>query len=109
MTATAYNYEMIFGTLLVLCMVSLFVERALALLFESKPYKKYLEGKGLKPFIVFAVCYLVVRQYDLDALSLVINRGSFSMGPIITAAVIAGGSKGVMSIWVKIKEAWGMK
>lgn len=104
-----YDYEMVFGTIMVMFMISVFVERALAMVFETKLYRRYLEGKGLKPFIVYAICYGVVRQYDFDALSLVINRGSHFWGPVITAGVISGGSKGVMSIWVKIKEAWGMK
>jgi len=105
----AYDYDMIFGTVLVLFITALFVERALALFFGLKLYKRFLDGTGLKPIIAFIICYLVVSQYDFDALSLVMCRGSHFWGPVITAGVIAGGSKGVMSIWVKIKEMWGMK
>ena len=105
----AYDYDLMFGTVLALFITALFVERALAMVFDLKVFVRFLGGKGLKPVIAFVICYLVVRQYDFDALSLVLNRGSHLLGPLVTAGVIAGGSKGVMSIWAKIKEAWGMK
>lgn len=109
MQAMVYDYDLIFGTLLALFLCAVFLERALALVFQSKYYERYLGNKGLKPAIAFIICYLVVRQYDFDVFSLVLNRGSFFWGPVITAGVIAGGSKGVISIWQKIKEAWKMK
>lgn len=105
----SYDYDLIFGTVLILFIVALFVERALALLFGWRWWKRYLNEKGLKTVITFLLCYAVVRQYDFDALSLVMNRGSHFWGPVVTAGVIAGGSKGVITIWEKIKAMWGMK
>lgn len=105
----SYDYDLIFGTVLVLFIVALFVERFLALLFGLRLYRRFLNGLHVKPVVAFIVCYFVVSQYDFDALSLVMNRGSHFWGPVITAGVIAGGSKGVITIWRKIKEMWGMK
>ena len=120
-----------------LVFLSLIVERALALLFESRPfidltedgkvlvemkgidretqpdlYARYIhrkKRKGLKELISFVVSVTVCWLIHFDAVSIVFTHiGSTTIpGYILSGAVVAGGSKGMMKLfrdWLQISS-----
>src|SRR5690606_31989735 len=92
-------------------LLSLLVERALSVLFESSWYiEKFQEGKRtrFKELLAFIVSSAVCIVWDFDAISMIVlaERTSW-FGCIITGAVIAGGSKASIRLfrdWLGIKS-----
>ena len=94
----------VLGTLVVL---SLFVERALAPLFEWRVFLARAKDKGWKEPIALAAAVLVVYVYGFDALAVTFSRESNSaLGYVITAAIVAGGSKGSIKLFRDVL-GWG--
>lgn len=86
--------ERLVEVLLLIVILSFFVERALAIVFESRALVDKLSESGLKEFIAFTVALGVCRFWDFDALSVLMPRETTHfLGHAVTAAVIAGGSK----------------
>lgn len=93
-----------------LTILALFLERALALVFESKPWVRRLDGRGLSPCVAFGVALSVCVTWDLDSVSAIAAAGPASTairpyklgGAILTAMILAGGSKLVMSMWATV-------
>lgn len=93
-----------------LTVLALFLERALALVFESRPWIKRLDGRGLSPLVAFGVALWVCTTWGLDSVSAVAAAGPASSavqpyklgGAILTAMILAGGSKLVMSMWATV-------
>ncbi len=90
----AIDNERLFEVLVAIVVMSFFIERALALVFESKWLVDKLSKKGLKEPITFFVAYMVVRFWDFDAFSIIFTKERTQLwGHVLTAAIIAGGSK----------------
>lgn len=96
------QYDDIGKTLVVLTVLAFFVERALALVFEHDWWVA-LEAKRnvgwVKEFLALFVSYCICKAGSFDALVSVLKMESssqFSM--LITAMVIAGGSKGAIRL-----------
>ena len=86
--------EQLFEVLVAIVVLSFFVERALAIVFENRWFVERLAGKGLKEVIAFGLALAICRSWDFDAVSVVILAGKTNaLGHAITAAVVAGGSK----------------
>ncbi len=106
------NYERLFEVLFTIVVLSFFIERALALLFETKAFIKIYEAnpkrKGLKELIAFIVSVFVCVYWKIDALSIiVVSHDAMQIpGYIITGAIIAGGAKGSMKLF---KDLMGFK
>jgi hypothetical protein len=80
-----------------LAILAIFVERALATLFESKLWVKYIDPRWAwaKEVICLALCYKVCVLLGWDAVSMVAGHPDVhTAGLWITAATMAGGSKG---------------
>ncbi len=123
------NYERIFEVLVAIVFLSIIVERALSVLFESRifientesgevvvkmrnlsesskngSYKKTLKLKkksGLKEFIAFGVSVAVcwLVQFDALTISFVSSETMSEFGYIFTGAIVAGGSKGSIKLF----------
>ncbi|MCX6233376.1 MAG: hypothetical protein NT175_01430 [Bacteroidetes bacterium] len=121
------DYEKLFEVLLTIVFLSIFIERALALLFESRAfiektesgdtvakmkrinledpeYKKLSEKKkitGLKELISLVVAVAVCWIWKFDALTIlfVTSDQMHLYGYLLTGAVIAGGSKGSVKLF----------
>lgn len=100
------DYEVfaeVFGAVIFL---AFFVERALALFFEHRLYVHYIDELGLKEPIAFLVSFAVVRFWDLDVVSVLLHADHNSLwGYLLTAAVIAGGSKASVKLFHDYLEA----
>jgi len=123
--------------LMALVFLSLIVERALALLFESRPFIDLTEDgsvlvkmkgidkekepelysqiikrkklKGLKELISLLVSVTACWLIHFDAIAIVFEHIAKTSVPgyILTGAVVAGGSKGMMKLfrdWLKISS-----
>ena len=80
--------------------LAFFLERALALLFEHRLFLKHFKGRGLKEVIALGIAYVICSRWQFDAISLVVTSEHVTRtGELITAAVIAGGSKASMRLF----------
>jgi hypothetical protein len=70
------DYEQVFEVLVAIILLSMFIERALALLFESKPYIEHgkLGQKSKKEIISFVVSILVCWYFQFDALGTIFYK-----------------------------------
>ena len=81
-------------------LLSLFIERALSPVFEWRVILDKMQGKGGKEPIALLVSFLVVHQYQFDAMAILFSQEKNSwVGYLITAAVVAGGSKGSIKLF----------
>lgn len=89
-----------FEVLAAVVVLSLLVERALAPLFEHRAFIRRFEKRGLKEPLAFLVALAVCVYWEFDAISMVILRPKVSVvGEVLTAAVVAGGSKGSVKLF----------
>ena len=87
----------VIGTIVVL---SLFVERFLAVFFEWRLILAAITNKGLKEPITFAVSLGVVYAYSFDAMAIIFKEENTSLiGFLLTAGIISGGSKGSIALF----------
>jgi len=96
----------IFKTALLLFMLAVVLESALALVFNWRPFIETFNSRAVRPIISFAVAYLFVEIYDLDLVTTIVNtsvsgvRLSGTTGRVLTAMVLAGGSAAVNNVLV---------
>ncbi len=82
-------------------LLSLFVERALALIFEWRPFLEKTKDKSIKEPIS-AICSIAVVTYvGFDALELLFETtDNYNwVGYTLTGLIVAGGSKGSISLF----------
>lgn len=89
---------------LLLTVLAILIERALALLFEQKYIAPKIDGKGIKDIIAFGVCYLICSQWGIDTISKIQNVPATSLGVVITAMAIAGGSKASIKLFKDVLD-----
>ena len=96
--------------------MSFLLERALALLFESRFFIKRFKERSLKELISVIICAVVCVIWKFGAVSMIFLKESTTIfGAIITGAVMSGGSKasielfrhvmGIMSLEEKLRVA----
>lgn len=95
------DWERTFEVLATIVVLAFVLERGLALLFEHRWYVKNWKGKGAKEFIAFFAAAVICWRWDFDALSMIIltQEETTKFGTVLTAAVIAGGSKGAVKLF----------
>ena len=96
------DYERAFEVLMTIVVLAMIIERTLSILFESRPFIKKTEGKsGIKELITFAVCCFVCIYWQFDAISvLIVSSDKMTIpGMVITAGIVAGGSKGSIKLF----------
>ena len=96
-----------FGLLLVLLklvILSMLLERAMIILFEWRWYEKFLGGRGLKVPITYIVAWTICTTLEFDAFLTIIQPGqaATNMGMYLTAAVLAGGSAGAITLFQNV-------
>jgi hypothetical protein len=102
----AYSRLMdISGALSMLVVLSMLLERALALIFEYHWFQKLSERwEGLKSPIAFFAAWYTCHFVRFDVLSQIFPPSSGTVeakpiGMLITAAIVAGGSAGAMTLF----------
>ena len=85
--------------LVAIIVLSFFLERALAVVFEHRLWTSR-KPRGFKAPIAFLLAFFVCRYWDFDAISATILADQTSIwGHLITAGVIAGGSKASIKLF----------
>lgn len=103
------DWDRTFEVLLVIVILSFLVERALAIVFESRLFLTWAKrreegGRGsAKALIAFAVSALVCVFWKLDAFSVILLQEQTTiLGAILTGAIVAGGSKASVKLFVDV-------
>ena len=100
--------DQILEVLAMVVLLSMVIERALAPVFEWRPVIVKIRNKGIKEPIAYLLSLCVVYFYKFDLLAILFKEESSSwFGYFVTAAVIAGGSKGSVKLfrdWLGIKS-----
>lgn len=90
----------IFDSFMLLTILAVLIERSLALVFEQKYVEKFLKNKALKEIIAFSACFFVCKLWEIDVISLMTSsQGTKTIGFVLTAAAIAGGSKASIKLF----------
>jgi hypothetical protein len=95
--------EMASAAFIGVALLAIFIERSMALLFESEIWVKFLDKKWswAKELLCFAACYIVVRRMNFDAVAILVGHPDpHTIGKLLTAAALAGGSKGSKKLFV---------
>jgi len=80
--------------------LSILVERALSLVFEHRKLIDRFDNSNVKELIAFAVSFGIVVYWKFDIISIIfIGDENTWLGQAVTAAVIAGGSKGSIKLF----------
>jgi hypothetical protein len=96
----ALDGERLLDVLFAVVVLSFFVERALAIVFENRWFVAKLGGKGIKEPITLLVAFAICRRWDFDALSIVLaKQATQTWGHLVTAGIIAGGSKASIKLF----------
>jgi hypothetical protein len=101
----AQYFEQVLSALAVVVVLAMFLERALSLPFEWGPLKDFLERRKLRAPLAFVVAWVICWQMKFDLLQIMAQQQPkpdatlLSIGVILTAAVVAGGSKGAVLLF----------
>ena len=97
------DWERTFEALVTIVIMAFLIERALALLFETRIFIKIAQGKSFKELIAFAVAAIICIQWEFDAISMILLSERVTIfGSIVTGAIIAGGSKASIKLFKDI-------
>ena len=104
MPTTITEFEPLLAALATLVILSMILERALSVVFEWGGWRDWIRAKHLRAPIALATAYwmCVWGQFDVSAAaSSKVNgyQDYFSFGTLVTAAVVAGGSKGAVLLF----------
>ncbi len=94
------DWDRTFEVVATIALVAVMIERALSLIFENRAFVTRLQGSPVKEVIAFAVSAAVCVWWHFDAVSTILLTDHTSYpGELITAAVVAGGSKGSVKLF----------
>jgi hypothetical protein len=94
------DWERVFEVLVTIVIMSFLLERALAVLFETRLFVYKLAGKSCKELIALVVGVIVCLIWKFDAVSMIFLRDKVTIyGAVITGAIIAGGSKASVKLF----------
>ncbi len=103
------DWERLMEVIFTIAVIAILVERALSIVFEHRLYIQIFNNRGLKEFISFGFAFIICLKWQFDVISIILSsEKSSSVGIIITALIIAGGSKGSVKIFrdlMKIKSS----
>jgi hypothetical protein len=94
------DYERVGEALTAVIVLAFFLERSLSLLFEHRYYTTRFNESGLKEPIAFLGALAICRQWQFDAIGITVlaEQPSF-LGYVLTAGLIAGGSKAALKLF----------
>jgi len=100
------DWDRVAEVLAAIVVLSFVLERALAVVFESRQFIRAFDGKGVKDWIAAAVCIAVCFFWKFDAVSMIIlSDHTTPFGEIITGALLAGGSKASLKLFHDVLDA----
>ncbi|MEP1095957.1 MAG: hypothetical protein ABJG78_12650 [Cyclobacteriaceae bacterium] len=105
MDPTLFNldWERLFQALAVVIVLAFVLERALSVIFENKYLAPFFERVHIKELIALGLGFGVVKTFGFDMVSIVLlGDENTNLGYGLTAAIIAGGSKASIKLFVDI-------
>ncbi len=101
------DWERVGEVLVAIVILAFLLERALAVLFESRFFIKRWKEKSLKELIAFVVAVLACWYWDFDAVSMIFLKEKVTLlGMVITGGIVAGGSKASIKLF---RDVMGFK
>ena len=85
----------------IVVILAFMIERALALVFEHRVWIRARERfnlYGCKEVIAFALAWGLCRAFEFDAVALLFGRSVHWLTLVLTAMIVAGGSKGAIRL-----------
>ncbi|UUX49224.1 hypothetical protein NUH88_17695 [Nisaea acidiphila] len=89
-----------------LIVVSVMIERALTFLFDARPIRDFVTGKGrlraVKPWIALLTSVAIVFHYEVDLLKTMFEApgaGATLAGMALTSLMVAGASAGMITLF----------
>lgn len=102
------DWERTAEVLVAIIVLAFLIERALAVLFESRFFMNRWKERSLKELIAFVVCTLACWYWDFDAVSMIFLKEKVTiLGMVITGGIVAGGSKASIRLFrdlMKVKS-----
>jgi hypothetical protein len=100
MTPVPFNLDLtkVFNLCVYITVVSIFLERALALVFEQRWVIQRDNLHGKKEFIAFLAAFLICWNWRFDAFAVLNSAEVTEWGMVLSAMIIAGGTKGSMKL-----------
>ena len=102
------DWERTFEALTLIVILAFFVERSLAVIFESRFYIEYFDRDGVKELSAIVVSVAACVIWKLDAVGMIILTETTTVpGYIVTGLVVAGGSKASIKLFhdlLKVKS-----
>jgi uncharacterized BrkB/YihY/UPF0761 family membrane protein len=97
----------VLGVLALIVVLAMVLERALSMVFEWGVWDKFLADKSLRAPIALIASYVICAYMQLDILLTIGKKDPsmfriFSIGTFLTAATIAGGSKGAITLFQNV-------
>lgn len=94
------DWERTFEVLAAIIVAAFLIERFLSVFFESRGLLPLFAGTGAKEITSLVAAYVLCHYTHFDAVSMIFLRESTGIpGQIITAGVIAGGSKASVKLF----------
>ena len=94
------DWDQLLEVVAAVVVLSFVVERGLALIFEHRWYVAKYKEAGLKAPIAFVVSLLICISWDFDLVSVLLKSETVGfVGMLLTAGVIAGGSKASIKLF----------
>ena len=94
------DWDQLLEVLAAVVVLSFVVERGLALIFEHRWYVAKFKEAGLKAPIAFGVSLFICINWDFDLVSVLLKSDAVGwVGMVLTAGVIAGGSKASIKLF----------
>ena len=94
------DWAQLFEVMAAVVVLSFVVERGLALVFEHRWYVAKFKETGLKAPIAFGVSLLICAGWNFDLISVLLRSEQVGLpGMVLTAGVIAGGSKASIKLF----------
>lgn len=101
------DWDRLAEVLAAIIVLAFLLERVLSLVFEHRLYLRHMRNSGAKEFIAFGLAACVCWYWDFDAISMILlSEQTTFPGAMITAGVIAGGSKGAVKLF---RDIMGIK
>jgi chromate transport protein ChrA len=100
------DMEKVFQLCVYLVVLSIFLERALALVFEHRWMIQRDNLHGKKELITFIVAFFICWKWDFDAFAVLNNAAVTHWGMVLSAMILAGGTKGSMKL---MQDVLGIK
>ena len=99
------RFLVILMALFELAVLAIVIERGLTFFFNWR-WIRPLHGYGLRVPFAFAISFLICWWHDFDIIARILDPNAQTLvGISISAAILAGGSRGVMEMIKQLKEA----